>query len=228
MKTHRNILFISFVITIISLAFVIYLDQTEKGFQIALAFMGSSFISFMLELPNFISLRQENTNKLYYFLSELKTQTMLLKNNTNHHLETFNYINDKYYEKSMEKILYALNNLKTFDLNFYTLKKKNQIVINIFNNITNSYNNLNQAVMKFPIDFNKRKIEILEIEKCDRNISSKELSESLNCISNMCNNLIETIDLQVSILLSKRQMVQWNLDELTIKNVINNFNIDKK
>lgn len=228
MKTHRSILFISLIITITSLVFVIYLDQSEKEFQVALAFMGSAFISFMLELPNFISLRQENTNKLYYFLSELKTQTMLLKNNTNHHLETFNYINDKYYEKSMEKILYSLNNLKTFDLNFYTLKKKNYIVVNIFNNITNAYNNLNQAVMKFPIDFNKRKIEILESEKCDRNISPIELSESLNCISNMCNKLIETIDLQAPIFLSKKQMIQWNLDELTIKNVINNFNIDKK
>lgn len=227
MKTHRNILFISLTITIISLAFVIYLNQSEKFFQIALAFMGSAFISFMLELPNFVSLRQENANKLYYFLSELKTQTMLLKNNISHHLETFNIINDKFYEQSIEKISFALNNLKTFDLNYHLLKKKNYITVNIFNNITNAYNNLNQAVMKFSIDFNKRKIEILKTENYDRHISPTELLESLNYISLMCSNLIETINLQAPLLLSKRQITQWSLDDLTIKNVINNFNINK-
>ena len=65
MKAHRNILFLSFFAGLISLLFVIILAQSTKGFQIALAFMGSSFISFLLELPNFISLRKENFNRLY-------------------------------------------------------------------------------------------------------------------------------------------------------------------
>lgn len=227
MKTHRNILFISLFISVISLVFVILLEQNMKEFQISLAFMGSAFISFMLELPNFISLRQENANKLYYFLNDLKTHTMLLKNDISSHLENYDIINEKFYVQSMEKISYALNGLKNFDLNFYTLKKKNQIVANVFNNITNAYNNLNQSTMKFPIDYNKRKIEILDTENRDRNISPNELSDSLICISNMCDNLIEVIDLQAEILFSKRKRIQWSLDDLTIKNVINNFNIDK-
>lgn len=203
MKTHRNILLISLIITFISFAFVIYLDKDDKFFQIALTLMGSSFISFMLELPNYISLRHENVNKLFYFLNELKNQTMLFKNSINSLIKNYDIVNDKFYEKSMEKILFALNNLKTF-----ILKKKNNIVANVFTNITNSYNNLNQTVMKFPIDFAKRKIEILETESTDRNISPNELINSLDGITTMCDNLIETINQQVPILLSKRKLTQ--------------------
>lgn len=227
MKTHRNILFISLSISIISLIFVICLNQNLKGFQIALAFMGSAFISFMLELPIYISLKNENANKLYFFLSELKTQTILFKNNIDNSLCKFDVINEKFYEKDMEKIMSALNNLKSFDLNYFPFKKKNYTTLTIFNNITAAYNNLNQSTMIFPIEFNKKKIEIIQNENNDRNISPNELIKSLNCISTMCSNLIDTIDSQALLLLSKRKAIQWSLDDLAIKNIINSFNIDK-
>lgn len=228
MKTHRNILFISITITFVSLIFVIILNTNGKGFQIALAFMGSAFISFMLELPNYISLKEENNNKLYYYLNELKNQSALLKNGIENNLKTYNSISDKFYDQNIEKISIALSKLKTFDLNYHLTKKKNFQVFNIFNIITNSFNNLEQSTRKFKMDFNKKKIEILTTEKSDRNISPIELSDSLNCMIEMCTSLINTINQQANLLLSKKKMNQWNTDDLILKNVINSFNIDNQ
>ena len=226
MKTRRNILFITIIVTIISLIFVICLNLDSKGFQIALAFMGSSFISFMLELPNYISAKHENSNKLYYFLSDLKNQTMLLKNNIENHIAKFNIINDKIYDQNIEKIQLTLNNLKTFDSNYFILKKKNYNVGNIFNNITNAFNNLNLAVKLFSVNYSQKKLEILETENSTRNISPAELLDSLNYIITMCNMLIENIDKQAPILLPSKKLNQWSIDDLAIKNIINSFNIN--
>lgn len=226
MKTHRNILFISITITIISLIFVIILNTDGKCFQITLAFMGSSFISFLLELPNYISLKEENNNKLYYYLNEVKNQSSLLKNSIENALKAYNSITDKFYDQNIEKISISLYQLKTFDPNYHLTKKKNYQVFNIFNIITNSFNNLDQSTRKFKMDFNKKKIEILTIEKKDRNISPIELSNSLKCMIEMCTNLINTTNKQASLLLSKRKMIQWNIDDMILQNVINSFNID--
>ena len=59
MKTHRNILIISFIIGIISLPFLIFLDK-GKIYEIMLALLTSSIISFLLELPNYFSLKNDN------------------------------------------------------------------------------------------------------------------------------------------------------------------------
>ena len=64
MKTHRNILIISFIIGIVSLPFLFLLDK-GKLYEIMLALFTSSIISFLLELPNYFSLKSENDNKLY-------------------------------------------------------------------------------------------------------------------------------------------------------------------
>ena len=227
MKTHRNILIISVIITLACLGFVIYYEQDNKLFQIALAFMGGSVVSFLLEIPNYFSLKNENNLKFYGSLLELKTQSMLLNHNIQSLLSYYDSIDINFHENIINKLSLLLSKLKEFDSNYYFQKKKNQIVNQAFGNIERTYNNLNQATMKFRINFSRKKMEILSVEKNDRSISPKELEYSLNLISDMCNNLIETIDYQATLLLTKKELIKWKLDDSTLITAINKFKVDE-
>lgn len=227
MKTHRNILIISVIITLACLGFVIYYEQDNKPFQIALAFMGGSVVSFLLEIPNFTSLKNENNLKLYGSLLDLKSQAMLFNHNIHSILKYYDSIDINFHDNFISKLLFTLNSLKSFDSNFYFQKKRNQIVSQAINNIENAYNNVKQATMKYGINFSRKKMEIYSVEKKERSINPNELAYSLNLISDMCNNLIETIDYQASLLFSKKELIKWKLNDSTLITAINKFKVDE-
>lgn len=228
MKVHRNILFISLLISIISLIFVINISTEEKLFQIALAFMGSSFISFMLEVPNYISLKQNNADKLYNSLFELKCNLNFFKNSIENELDNYAIITDKFYEPFNTGIQLSLNSTKSFDQNFYFSKKKSKLVAKSFNNFNNAYNNLSQSFSLYGMAFYRKKINILETEKIDRSIAPSEMVNELMIIIKNCNTFLQIIEDEIPIVLSKKKLNNWIVDNASILNNNENFKISQK
>ena len=181
MKAHRNILFLSFFAGLISLLFIIAIAQSTKGFQIALAFMGSSFISFLLELPTFISLRKENFNRLYYSLYDIKANTSILKMNVNSALNS-NIVTDKFYDQIVQNISNSTNNLRDFDPNYYLSKRRNAVISGTINSICNGFNNVNQSSLKYTANYYHKRLDNTINEGQDRNITPNEMVEELKSI----------------------------------------------
>ena len=108
MKTHRNIIIISFTIIALSLPFLIILDK-GKIYEIMLALFTSAVISFLLELPNYLTLKKVNKDKLYLSLLYAKSNALFLINNIKT-LKTNNQtLFDKFYSQNVSDIN---NNLK--------------------------------------------------------------------------------------------------------------------
>lgn len=227
MKAHRNILFLSFFAGLISLLFVIALAQSTKGFQIALAFMGSSFISFLLELPNFISLRKENFNRLYYSLYDIKANTSILKMNVNNILNS-NIVTDKFYDQIVQNISNFTNNLRGFDPNYYFSKKRNAIISGTINSICNAFNNVNQSSLKYTANYYRKRLDNTINEGQDRNITPNEMVEELKSIFDNAEALINLINTQAQYIFSKAQYKFWLIDDAIITNTNNNFKIAQK
>lgn len=227
MKAHRNILFLSFFAGLISLLFVIALAQSTKGFQIALAFMGSSFISFLLELPTFISLRKENFNRLYYSLYDIKANTSILKMNVNNVLNS-NIVTDKFYDQIVQNISNSTNNLRGFDPNYYFSKKRNAVISGTINSICNAFNNVNQSSLKYTANYYRKKLDNTINEGQDRNITPNEMVEELKSIFDNAEALINLINTQAQYIFSKTQYKFWLIDDAIITNTNNNFKIAQK
>ena len=224
MKAHRNILFLSFFAGLISSLFVIALAQSTKGFQIALAFMGSSFISFLLELPNFISLRKENFNRLYYSLYDIKANTSILKMNVNNILNS-NIVTDKFYDQIVQNIPNSTNNLRGFDPNYYLSKRRNALISGIINSICNAFNNVNQSSLKYTANYYRKRLDNTINEGQDRNITPNEMVEELTSIFDNAEALINLINTQAQYIFSKTQYNFWLIDDAIITNTNNNFKI---
>lgn len=223
MKTHRNILILSFLIFIISLILTLLLPQPDKLFQIILSCFGSSFIAFVLELPNYISLKNDNKNKLYYSLIEMKNQILLLKNGISDQYK-YSSININFFEGYTNKIGNALNILRLFDLNYYVFKSKNNEVTSFINSINSSYNNLHLSTLKFnvvltQIQYNRA------IENNNNPVIADDVNKELNVITCMCDELISNLDEASAILLNKRQKKDWIINNQNMHNNINNLNI---
>ena len=227
MKAHRNILFLSFFSGLISLLFVIALAQSTKGFQIALAFMGSSFISFLLELPTFMSLRKENFNRLYYSLYDIKVNTSILKMNVNSALNS-NIVTDKFYDQIVQNISNSTNNLRDFDPNYYLSKRRNAVISGTINSICNAFNNVNQSSLKYTANYYHKRLDNTINEGQDRNITPNEMIEELTSIFDNAEALINLIDTQAQYILSKTQYKFWLIDDAIITNTNNNFKIAQK
>lgn len=227
MKAHRNILFLSFLAGVISLLFVVVLPQSTKGFQIALAFMGSSFISFLLELPNFISLRKENYNRLYYSLYDIKANTSILKMNVNNALNS-NIVTDKFYDQIVQNISNSTNNLRGFDPNYYLSKKRNAVISGTINSICNAFNNVKQSSLKYTANYYNKRLNNTINEGQDRNITPNEMVEELTSIFDNAEALINLINTQSQHIFSKTQYKFWLIDDAIITNTNNNFKITQK
>ena len=227
MKAHRNILFLSFFAGLISLLFVIALAQSTKGFQIVLAFMGSSFISFLLELPNFISLRKENFNRLYYSLYDIKANTSILKMNVNNVLNS-NIVTDKFYDQIVQNISNSTNDLRGFDPNYYLSKRQNALISGTINSICNAFNNVNQSSLKYTANYYCKRLDNTINEGQDRNITPNEMIEELTSIFDNAEALINLINTQAQYIFSKTQYKFWLIDDAIITNTNNNFKIAQK
>lgn len=223
MKTHRNILILSFLIFMISLILTLILSQYDKSFQIVLSCFGSSFIAFVLELPNYISLKNENKNKLYYSLTEIKNQILLFENGIRDQYK-YNSINVNFFVGYTNKIAGALNILKSFDLNYYFFRNKNTKVTAFINSINNSYSNLHLSTLKFNVSLTQKQYNHA-LENDNILVTVNEVNNELNLINNMCDELLSILDETADILLNKKQKNDWIINNQEIQTTINNSNI---
>ncbi len=60
MKTHKMIIIISFIVTIISAVLVLFYIKDCRSHDISLAITGSAIITLIIETIHYISLREDN------------------------------------------------------------------------------------------------------------------------------------------------------------------------
>lgn len=216
MKTHRNILIISFIIGIISLPFLILLDD-GKIYEIMLALLTSSIISFLLELPTYFSLKNDNKVKLYASLYSAKTQAYFLINSIENMKDNNISLIDKFYSQNVNNMNMDLNILDTYDNDYYFFKSKNEQISYLKKNLRSSWQNINLASLKFSISFTK-----LKMEKTQRNeieiIFIPEIESEINLILKACKKFMKAIDDTTSLVFTKKQLENWISDNIVLEN----------
>lgn len=216
MKTHRNILIISFIIGIISLPFLILLDK-GKIYEIMLALLTSSIISFLLELPTYFSLKNDNKVKLYTSLYSAKTQAYFLINSIENMKDNNISLIDKFYSQNVNNMNMDLNILDTYDNDYYFFKSKNEQISYLKKNLRSSWQNINLASLKFSISFTK-----LKMEKTQRNeieiIFIPEIESEINLILKACKKFMKAIDDTTSLVFTKKQLENWISDNIVLEN----------
>lgn len=219
MKTHRSILMISLVASIISFMSILFFKSNTKIFQIMLALMGSSFISFLLEIPNYYSLQQENLNKLYYSLFDLKFRLSLFKNMIERYLNENSIIGEKFYEQNLQSIINNIDTLRNIDKNLYFHKKKNLFNMNVLSSLENAYYNLNQECLKYTTNYIQYQIQ----NQVFVNLNSSELSQQLNLILNDISSFTNIIEKEAPLILPNDLSKKWIIDDSIIVNTNNNI-----
>lgn len=216
MKTHRNILIISFIIGIISLPFLLFLDK-GKIYEIMLALLTSSIISFLLELPNYFSLKHDNKSKLYASLYSAKSHAYFLINNIqdlkNNNIPLF----DKFYSQNINSINMDLNILEMYDKDYYFFKSRNEKISYLKRNLRSSWQNINLASLKFSISFTKLKMEKIQKNENEM-IFIPDIENEINLILEACKKFIKAIDDTASLLFTKKQLDNWISDNIVLEN----------
>ncbi len=225
MKTHRNILIISLIIGIISLPFLIVLEN-GKIYEITLALLTSSIISFLLELPNYFSLKNDNKSKLYASLYSAKSHAYFLINNIENMKANNIELFDKFYSQNINNINMDLNIFETYDRDYYFLKSKNEQIFYLKKNLRNSWQIINLASLKFSISFNELKMEKIQMKK-NEFIFIPEVENEINLILESCKNFMKAIDDITSLVFTKKQLENWISDNIVLKNNELNFKVTK-
>lgn len=216
MKTHRNILIISFIIGIISLPFLIFLDK-GKIYEIMLALLTSSIISFLLELPNYFSLKNDNKSKLYASLYSAKSHAYFLINNIENMKDNNISLFDKFYSQNVNNISIDLNILETYDKDYYFFKSKNEQISYLKRNLRSSWQNINLASLKFSISFAKLKMEKIQNNENEM-IFIPEIENEINLILEVCKKFMKAIDDTTSLVFTKKQLENWISDNIVLEN----------
>ena len=225
MKTHRNILIISFFIGVITLPFLFLLND-GKAYEIMLALFTSSFISFLLELPNYFSLKKENDYKLYSSLFWAKSQASILINNIENIKSNNNSLFDKFYFQNVNDMNLNLNIVRSFDEDYYFSKRKNEKIVLLKNELCNSWQNVNLAALHFSVNFSQIRIKKTKDGKADI-ISAIEIENELDLIVESCKNFMKTIDKITLIIFTKKQLEKWNIDNIALENNKINAKVNK-
>ncbi len=225
MKTHRNILIISFIIGVITLPFLFLLNN-GKTYEIMLALFTSSFISFLLELPNYFSLKKENDYKLYSSLFWAKAQASILINNIENIKSNNSSLFDKFYFQNVNDMSLNLNIVRSFDEDYYFSKSKNEKIFLLKNGLYNAWQNINFAALHFSATFSKLRTKKVKDRQADI-ISAIEIENELDLIVEACKSFMKTIDKITLIIFTKKQLEKWNIDNIALENNKINTKVNK-
>ena len=226
MKTRKNILVISLFVSIISFVCILFLNDDSKAFQIMLAFMGSAFVAFLLEIPNYINLRKDHFSKLYWSLWWLKSHLTILNNTIENVLNSNDNIHQDFYVQSLNQINNDLYTLQNFDTDYYTSKTKKEECSYIIDNIRDKFNTLVSETSSYSIAYVKKKIELIQNNSITNNyniLSAEIMKKELTNISSFCVSYIESLDKQVEIIFSKKQFNKWKLTSEKINHMTETF-----
>ena len=225
MKAHRNILIISFILGIGSLPLLLLLDKGNL-YEIMLALFTSSIISFLLELPNYFSLKNENNYKLYSSLFWAKSQASILINSIENIKFNNDFLLEKFYFQSVSDMNSHLNVVESCDSDYYFSKKKNEKMACLKNVLRNSWQNINQTALKFSVNFCQLKIKKTKSGQSDM-VSALEMENELNLIVESCKNFMQTIDVITPMIFTKKQSEKWSIDNIALENNKINSKINK-
>ena len=134
---------------------------------------------------------------------------------------------DNFYTQLIQNISFSVNYLRSFDPDYYFLKKKNILMSKIISSVRSAFDNVNIATLNYSTKYSKKKLEININEKSDRNISPIEISDGLNIILEYSTQLINLINNYAIYIFSKTKYKLWLIDDATIINLNNNFKIIK-
>lgn len=228
MKVHRSTLLITCIISILSLCLIIILPTNSRLFQIALAFLGSSFISFMLEIPNYLSLKHDYANRLYFSLFELKGNINILINIIENEMEKNQTISEMFYSDLLNKINISTNNIRNFDANYYIANKRKEQLLKSLSNLYTAFNNLSNSTSVYRIDYCNIKINIIQAEQRDRNLTTEDIKDSLQQILYCCNSFLEIIEENIQFILPNNKQNNWKSDNSIFINNNCNQKISQK
>lgn len=226
MKTCRIILFLSLITTIVSLLIVIFFPQGIVH-EIFLAFMGSAFISCMLEIPNYYNMKSENKRRLYASLYSIKVHSTQLRNIIDNCINTNSIVVANMNEALLNQIIYDISILQSVDSNLF-FHKKRKYLFSIINDINIKKNNLQLAIIDYEM---KHNLILIELNKNSptiiNNITANLIENDLSFISKMCNELIKGIDTESSLTFTQIMQSQWVIDSQAINNMTSRYKKDK-
>lgn len=223
MKTHRNILKIYIILTLISLPIIIIMDTNNKICNIALSVLTSSIVAFLIELANYISLLNENKSKLYSALYFTKYTTISLLSDINNAIENHMPFTNVPQFSMINNIQNSFNNFLLIDNDYYWFSKKNENLSYIKKTMHSSIQNIVLSYQKFSIAFNLIKISKLQCNDKVQQIDLTSVNE-INLIKEAANLLLNEIEDTARILFTQDQLNKWTIES----NIINNSVINCK
>ncbi len=222
MKTHRSILKIYIILALVSLPIIIILDASNKICNIALSVLTSSMVAFLIELANYISLLNENKNKLYSTLYSTKYATISLLSDINNAIENNMSFTDVPQLPMINSIQYNFNNFLLIDNDYYCHSKKNDNLGYIKKTMHNSVQNIILSYQKFSIAFNS--VKILQLQYFNKvQIDLSSINE-INLVKEAASQLLSEIEDTAKIFFTKDQLNKWIIEN----NIINNSVINCK
>ena len=217
MKTHRRIIIISLIASVLSFIAILFFEQESRTFQIFMGLMGSALVTFLVEIPNYLSIKEENENKLYYSLLNIKIQIIVLENSINGLINSNSILNEKICDRIIQFISIYLNNLNSFDSNYYMWKKKRECMQEKIIRINNIFSELEQFSYLFESAYITKRIQIIEKEGKNRNVMSNEMLDELNTLLKKWENYYKVVNEIGNSCFSGKLKKQWENNEIEIK-----------
>ena len=227
MKTSRYILLISVVLTIISSISILFISKELKFYDILMGLMTGAFISFMLEIPHYAKIKSENYKLLFFSLFNLKSHLAIFNNILEKCLRDNIIVTDKFPDSHIQVLLNDLTVLQNFDTDYFikTDKKENSTIL--INDIADKLNILSQYTNAYSIAYYTKQIEHIKTTGQNLNITADLIANEIQSISELCESYSKDIDINIKMLLSKKQYNKWTILSEKIKNTSYNFKINK-
>lgn len=219
MKPHRNILLITLFIIAFSILFIVIFNENPKLFNIFMSILCSGIIAFIVELPNFLYLKQITKNQIYSIPLQIYTKLLLYKSVVNDYKNGKYIIKQDLCKNEYNEIDNLVTIFKQIDDNYFILNDSFIKHKQCFINLTNTLKILH---LKLQTSIAKLNLEKLEAQ-LPQTIFPAEIERELSNITDSIDDFINYIDLFVSEIFNKKQYKTWQTDTTNILTAIKQF-----
>ena len=219
MKPRRIILIITFTVIIALTPIIFIAEPTSKTFNICMGVFCSGIIAFVIELPNYLYIKENTKKQIYSIPLQIYTKLLLYKTTINDHKNGKYMITQGLGQINYDEVDNLVTIFEQIDNNYFIKKELFIRHKQCFNNLRNTLNILHLKLQTSIAKLNSEKSE----NRQTKIISPLEIEEELSNIINSINDFVCYLNLFASDIFNKKQFKTWQIETTNTLAILKQF-----
>ena len=227
MKIKRiSIIIYSILIFLSIVLFIIYIEHQESIiYSISLAFIPSTMVPLLIELPNMVKYKNDQINALFQYIIDFRKNALLIEYNIDKYINNNAYMLENMFDSFISKLHTISNYVGMIDKNIFISKNKNDLLNNYALLLNTIITNLDICSKKLNVSITGIKYnKIVELKDINPEIYAKDVKNELEEIKSICITINETCNNIADNFFNKKTLSEYQYMLMILKASKNTLN----